>query len=295
MAASTNAINIRDAVFSRAVQVVPQGYPNGWETARTVSVPTVVVTALPLLQVIIARELLSPDNEDNTGAVKFKVEMTLAITTKRAIEDPVVLEGEADQDLAAILDAVLQDNTFTNPELQSGFVWEGISKIDTVRGQEEAAIETYSYNTTVNITFTYRLEFAPPTPYWLEEVVTTIQDPKTKETLGQAIAEVGQINYAVVGPSSGMVGAPSGQFTVRLESGASFTGNQSVTIIDGGAGGVFSTSDGSGVGSVVVTPPNGAVYFSFIYNPAQAGEITFTFYNAQDWNDPEPFTFSASS
>lgn len=101
--------------------------------------------------------------------------------------------------------------------------------------------------------------------------------------------------YTDSGPSSGVHGSPSTNFTVMLATGATFVGNQTITISDGGASGTFTPSVGSpGTGSVTVTPTNGATSFTFTYTAASSGAKTLTTTNGQNWFDATPLVFTAS-
>jgi hypothetical protein len=188
---------------------------------------------------------------------------------------------------------LLEDNTFTNPFI-AVVPWESVEAIDNTRRTfQSSQTEGYFCELSLKITFVFRTIFSPPAPNWLEEIDVAVSSGKTE--LFPAAFEVGAIVVSVLGPASGTHGAPSAPFTVSLESGASFTGNQSVTIVDGGAGGVFAPSIGSpGTGSIVVEPPNGATSFTFTYAAAAPGAIVLTFTDAQGWRDPAGLSFTAS-
>ncbi len=102
--------------------------------------------------------------------------------------------------------------------------------------------------------------------------------------------------YSISGPSSGTASSPSANFAVTIASGATFTGDQTVTISDGSNGGTITPSVGSaGTSSVVVTPTNGATSFTFTYTPVSAGVKTLSFANGQNWNDVSSATYTASA
>ena len=104
-------------------------------------------------------------------------------------------------------------------------------------------------------------------------------------------------SFSVSGPSSGTSGVASTNFTVTLPGGATFTGDQSVTIRDGGNGGTFTPSVGSATttSAVTVTPTNGATSFTFTYTPASSGTKTISFIDGQNaWVDPTSLTYTVS-
>ena len=279
---TTNGIAIRDAVFSRAALVAPLGFPD-WNLARKVTQPTIQATNLPLLQVVLSSEVLNPDGDYGVGPVKFISETTISVTVARGLDDPVVLDGRIDLDLAGILDALFNDNSFTNPDKNSPFYFEGVSRIDSRRGALEQMVEGYCYTLTAAIAFVFRIEFSPPAPYWLEEA-----DVEVKGLTGiQLAAQMGQIRYMV----SPVTAGPPLVYAVSLEGGASFTGRQSITIDDGGVFGTINAQYGdSGLSRATVFPPNRAVFFSFSYTPPSSPPalINLTFTNAQGWPDPPP-------
>jgi hypothetical protein len=294
--ATTNAIAIRQAVFARASAVPPAGY-EAWVTSRQAALPTLNSAMLPALQVLIGREQLNPMGDDNTGPIKFLAELTISVSVLRGVDDPLVLDGQADSDLANILDALFEDNTFTDPFLQQGYVWEGVARIDQQRGAVVADSEATFYALSVLIVFHYPIQFSPPAPNWLEEADITAKIGDQQFT--PATYQLGVINYSVIGPNTGSVGSPSSIFILNLETGASFTGNQTIVISDGGAGGIFTPSvGGAGVGSIVVTPPETvggppSTSFRFTYRPVVTGNITLTFANLNGWNNPAPIVYGA--
>ena len=104
-----------------------------------------------------------------------------------------------------------------------------------------------------------------------------------------------QPTFTVSGPASGLVSQASTSFTVSLAGSVTFMGDQSITISDSGNGGVFTSSLGSGTGSVTVTPSNTMTDFTFTYTPASTGLKTFTFTNAQNWNNPSTTDYNVGS
>jgi hypothetical protein len=290
----TNATAIRHAVFLRASAVIPAGY-SAWALAREVTYPTINTTDLPSIQVSLGTERHTPEGDANTGDIKFFSDPTVNIVILRGLDDPSVLDGQADMDLGAILDALFDDNTFTNPNLQQpqGFVFEACSGIETRRGPVQN-LETYVLQLSISLTFEYRTQYSPPAPNWLEQVEISTEIGNSGP-IHMAELNMGEIHYSVTGPTSGSVGVASGTFTLALERGATFTGDQSIIISDSGAGGAFTPSIGSpGVGSVVVTPINLATGFSFTYGAAAPGPVTIAFADKQNWVDPPAISFLAS-
>jgi lysophospholipase L1-like esterase len=104
-------------------------------------------------------------------------------------------------------------------------------------------------------------------------------------------------SYTVNGPSAGSVGQASAPFTVTLAAGAVFTGDETITISDGGAGGSFLASTGdTGVSALTITPPAGTSTFSFTYAPASApASLLLTFTDGQfGWTDPDEISFTTT-
>ncbi|MDR3489298.1 MAG: Ig-like domain-containing protein [Bradyrhizobium sp.] len=102
--------------------------------------------------------------------------------------------------------------------------------------------------------------------------------------------------YTISGPSSGVGVATSTNFTVTIAPGATFTGDQTVTISDGGNGGSFTPSVGTASSSsITVTPTASTMAFTFTYTPASAGTKTLTFSNGQGWTDASSTAYVVSA
>lgn len=105
-------------------------------------------------------------------------------------------------------------------------------------------------------------------------------------------------SYSATGPSSGLSGIASSNFTVQLASGATFTGvtttTDTITLNDGGAGGTFTTSLGtSGLGPLTSTPTAATSSFTFTYTPSSNGTKTITLTNGQMcWTNPSSLTYT---
>ena len=110
----------------------------------------------------------------------------------RGLTDPTVLDGQADQDIDNILDALLQDTTFTSPPTNSPFYFEGIARIENSRRALKDG-EGYLLELVLKITFSVHIDFEPIVSNWLEEV-------KVTTNMGTASLEAfpGLINYTVM-------------------------------------------------------------------------------------------------
>lgn len=303
---STNALNIRDAVFQRVAAVKPAG-AEAWASAKKVTVPSLNASLFPAVQVSLGSEVEQSDGDENAGGMRYVTEVEVMVVVERAFDDPEALVGQADADADAIKDALFQDNTFTNRIISNDpnqttkpFDFEGVTRIVTTRSPVQGDAETYIIQLVVRMTFRFRNSYEPDSPNYLEQVDVTLTGPHgTQPAFGSSVPEsssqVGTIGFQVTGPARGVHGSPSAYFIVTLEPGASFTGNQTITLSDGGAGGVFIPQYGpSGIGSVVVKPPNLQTYFSFQYSAPSAGNFSLSLTDAQNWNDPQPVTFTAT-
>lgn len=100
----------------------------------------------------------------------------------------------------------------------------------------------------------------------------------------------------ISGPSHGAVGSPSSAFTATLANGATFCGDQVVTLTVSGATLTATAAGGSvtgnGTGTVVVTPAAAQTAFTFTCTPASSGSKTLTPTSGQDqWTMPTPSTY----
>ena len=103
--------------------------------------------------------------------------------------------------------------------------------------------------------------------------------------------------YTATGPSAGVAGTPSSNFTITLQGGAKFTGAQTITISDGGQGGTLTPSVGApGVSSVTVTPLAASTSFTFTYTAVRNGSFTLAFSNGNGvgFTDPASLPFTAT-
>jgi S-formylglutathione hydrolase FrmB len=105
------------------------------------------------------------------------------------------------------------------------------------------------------------------------------------------------VTYTVTPPPymANVTSSPSLPFTVKRNTGV-FSGSETVTIADGGAGGTITPSVGSpGTSTVTVTPTISTTSFTFTYKNATAGAKTLTITNAQSWTNPTPFTYTVAT
>lgn len=102
-------------------------------------------------------------------------------------------------------------------------------------------------------------------------------------------------SFTVSGPSSGVNGTPSSNFTVTLPYSATWAG-ESVTMTSSDSGAVLTPSVGSpGTGSVVVTPTSSASTYTFTITPSTTGAITITFSGMPDcWIAPTPASYTST-
>ena len=103
----------------------------------------------------------------------------------------------------------------------------------------------------------------------------------------------------ITGPTTGTPGVATSAYTVTLASGATFTGDQTVTLsVANGtitATAVGGSVSGNGTGSVTVTPAAGATSFTFTRTPATGGSDPTVATNGQGWADPGPAAFTATA
>lgn len=146
--------------------------------------------------------------------------------------------------------------------------------------------------------------FYVPTSGWITQTSAYSADGTHLTQLGEAQYANRQAPIAaplaivLTGPVAGAGGAASGTFTVTLAAGATFTGDQTITLSDSSGGGTFTPSVGSpGVSSVTVTPTAGLSVFTFTYTPVSGAHvftITPTAGQAQ-WTMPAAPTYTTAS
>lgn len=286
---ATPAIAIRDAIFSRVSQVY------AWKTARKTDVPTLSGGDVPALSIFLLSDTASADGDANSGAPKFLTDATVGISVMLGFDDPLVLDGNEDSFVDAIKQKLLTDGSFNGYPPAGAGLFEGITRVARRRQWAKGEAEAYFIELILEMTFQYRERFLPVMPNWLEQIdVTAFPGTVTAEGV-VAEFQVGKICYTVTGPANGSHLLPSGAFTVSLEPGATFSGDQSITINDGDVGGEVVPSVGSsGAAPLEVTPLNGATSFTFTYQPPSAGNLSLSFASGQGWADPSPLTYVAT-
>ncbi len=145
-----------------------------------------------------------------------------------------------------------------------------------------------------------------PTTNWIPQNTTYLPDGLHPNTAGYAKIANRQIPIAatasisITGPSTGAPGVASSTFTCTLAGGATFTGDQVVTLTasDGtisatASGGSIS---GNGTGTVAVTAADGQTSFTFTYTPATAGAKTITpTVTEAGWTMPAATNYTAAA
>jgi hypothetical protein len=118
---------------------------------------------LPALQIVLLKETYTPDGDENVGPPRFIVDATIGISVMRGMTDPAVLDGQADNDMRAMLDRLLHDGTFVNsqsaPTPPSGdpvFWFEGVARIESDRRMVQQQAEGYMLELVLRITFRTR-------------------------------------------------------------------------------------------------------------------------------------------
>jgi hypothetical protein len=164
---TTNATAIRDAAFTRAQA------SGTWTKARKTDVPTLTGTDLPALQVFLLSERMTPDGDANVGVPRFVSEATIGISVVRGFADPVVIDGQIDVDVDAILDGLLCDPTFVGVPPAGAGLFEGVTAINRRRLFPQSG-ETYFVETRLELTFMFRCDFEPALTVPLNEVAVSV-------------------------------------------------------------------------------------------------------------------------
>ena len=143
-----------------------------------------------------------------------------------------------------------------------------------------------------------------PTDNWVGTTGATMHDGLHPNVAGYAelanrlTPVLAASAFAVTGPTTGPNLQASSDFTVTLFGGATFTGDQTVTVaasagtLTATAGGV----SGNGTGTVTATPASGATSFTFNYTPDSGGSKTLNFTAAQaQWSTPTALSYLSSA
>jgi lysophospholipase L1-like esterase len=112
----------------------------------------------------------------------------------------------------------------------------------------------------------------------------------------RAAPAVSPTGFTSTAPTTGEPGEASDNGTVTIAAGATFTGDQTITITsDNGSDTITPSVGDPGVGSVTVTPTNGATSFTYTVTRSAAGTSTLTFTNAQGWTNPDDVEYVATT
>jgi hypothetical protein len=101
--------------------------------------------------------------------------------------------------------------------------------------------------------------------------------------------------FNISGPNSGEVSMESETFTATLARGATFVGDQTITITvaTGTISATAGTVNNNATSSVQITPANGTTGFTFTYTSSSAtGDVEITFTNEQQWINPDAILFN---
>src|SRR5215469_5762825 len=160
----------------------------------------------------------------------------------------------------------------------------GTSVASPVTVTPSAADGTFSPTSVVLTTAVPAASFTyTPTSYGIKSISATndggLNNPSPLSY--QVLADT----YALSGPSSGNVGAPSTNFTIALPAGSAVIGTVNFTPNDGGAGGVFTPAS--------VPWATGNPNPTFTYKPTTGGSITISTTNDGGLTDPAGVPYHA--
>ena len=162
---------IRDAVFNRVKVLTPAGH-SAWGAATVTAYPSLNTTMLPALQVSVARpgEVMTPDGQAGMGFPHFVAEATIGISVLRGLDDPMVLDGQADTDFDLILETLLNDPEFVSPNK----FFRGVTRVVYDKQPFQQAAESYLLELLLRITFDYQIGFGPVPTVPLQDVAVAI-------------------------------------------------------------------------------------------------------------------------
>lgn len=148
----TRATLIRDAIADRIEA-------KGWfVSVQREQMPTLQPADLPLAQVYIMQESMTPDGDSNVGAPGFVAETVIGVSVLRGFDDPKTMAGRIDLDCDEIETALLTDPTFVS--LGADALFESVERI-TRRRLFPKDGETYFAELRLEFTFDYRVLFEP--------------------------------------------------------------------------------------------------------------------------------------
>ena len=143
-----------------------------------------------------------------------------------------------------------------------------------------------------------------PTDNWVGITAATLPDGLHPNVSGYAelanrlTPVLAASAFSISGPTGGQNLQPSADFTVTLFGGATFTGDQTVTVsvssgtLNATAGGVT----GNGTATVVATPTAGTTSFIFNYTPGSGGTQSISFTSGQaQWTAPAARSYLSST
>ena len=147
-----------------------------------------------------------------------------------------------------------------------------------------------------------------PTDGWISTSTTDLPDGVHPSIVGSAKIANQEIPimlsqfdnepaYTATAPDSSYAGSTSGAGDITLGDGATFTGDQTITITSSDPADLITPSVGiAGTGAVTVTPTNGASSVTYTVNRSTTGTSTLTFTNGQvAWTDPTALTYAVTA
>ncbi len=149
----TRSTQIRDAIASRIEAT------SWFELVQKTQTPTVQPDDLPMVQVYVMAETLTPDGDDNVGAPYFVAEPVIGVSIIRGFDDPDYLEGQIDADADRIEALLLRDPSFVGFP-PAADLFESIVRITRRRLYPKEG-ETYFAEMRIEFTFRYRVGFEP--------------------------------------------------------------------------------------------------------------------------------------
>lgn len=118
-------------------------------------------------------------------------------------------------------------------------------------------------------------------------IVTDSNGSTTSSAASLTVNAAAATGYSMTGPSSGVVGAASSNFTVTLTPSGGTASATTITPSSGGGGGTFTPS--------TVSLSTGTPSATFTYTPASAGVKTISVTNSGSLSNPGNISFTASA
>jgi hypothetical protein len=148
-------LDLRNAILER---LTAPSFGYVYALARKTPLPTLQADQLPALSVFILDGDSSPDGDGNSGVIRFITDETIAVSVVRALEDPVVLEGNIDVELEAVKSALFTDPSFTR--FWGNYLFESITRIRR-RWSFPREGDEYRVELRYEMTFRKREQFEP--------------------------------------------------------------------------------------------------------------------------------------